>query len=422
MKTAVKILWRLTFLGIIAVVVFIMLINFEMFGSMPSIDDLQNPSASIASEVYSDDGKLMGKFYLEDRSPVELKDISPNVVNALIATEDERFYDHSGIDGKSVVRAIFYMGREGGGSTITQQLALNLFGGQRSTNKVKRGMQKLKEWIIAVKLERNFTKDEIITNYLNTVPFGDNVYGIRNAARTFYQKEPANLNVNEAAVLVGMLKGNTQFNPRRHPEAATLRRNTVLDQMVRNNDQSKLTEAEAASIKNTPIKLNYKKLDQNQGIAPHFRENVLKDEVRKLLKDKKKPNGDSYDIYRDGLRIYTTINPVMQTYAEEAVWKNIAEKQKILNTQGNIRTGSVWKGHEQKLEQYVRETDRWKDQRDDGMSDEANRKTFDVKVPMKIFAWNKDRQRDTTMTPYDSIKFTRQFLQSGFMAMDSTLR
>ncbi len=193
MKTAKKILWRLTFLSIIAIVTFITLINYEVFGPMPSIQDLQNPSASIASEVYADDGQLMGKFYLEDRSPVEMKAISPNVINALIATEDERYYEHSGIDGKSIARAVFYMGKEGGGSTITQQLALNLFGGERSTNKLKRGMQKLKEWIIAVKLERNFTKDEIITTYLNTVPFGDNVYGIRNAARTFFRKSLAYL-------------------------------------------------------------------------------------------------------------------------------------------------------------------------------------------------------------------------------------
>lgn len=415
MKRAVKILWRITFLGIIAAIVFIMLINYEVFGPMPSIDDLQNPSASIASEAFADDGTLMGKYYLEDRSPVELKDISPNVINALISTEDERFYDHSGIDGKSVVRAVFYMGREGGGSTITQQLALNLFGGQRSTNKLSRAMQKFKEWIIAVKLERNFTKDEIIDSYLNTVPFGDNVYGIRNAARTFFQKEPGKLTVDEAAVLVGMLKGNTQYNPRRHPQAAIDRRNIVLDQMVRNE---KLSAGEAASLKAKPIPLKYKKLDQSQGIAPYFRENVLKDEVRKLLKDKKKPNGDAWDIYRDGLRIYTTINPQMQQYGEESLDKNMPEKQRILNSQGDVRTGAVWKGHEAKLEQYIKETDRWKDQKDDGMSDEDNRKTFNVKTKMKVFAWNKDKQKDTTLTPLDSIKYCRQFLQSGFMAMD----
>lgn len=415
MKTAKKILWRLTFFGIVGFVTFIALINYEVFGPMPSIQDLQNPSASIASEVYADNNQLMGKFYLEDRSPVEMKDISPNAINALIATEDERFYDHSGIDGKSVVRAVFYLGKEGGGSTITQQLALNLFGGQRATNKVSRAMQKLKEWIIAVKLERNFTKDEIITYYLNTVPFGDNVYGIRNAARTFFQKEPGLLTVDEAAVLIGMLKGNTQYNPRRHMKEARERRNIVLDQMVRND---KLSAAEAERLKLVPIPLKYKKLDQNEGIAPYFRENVLKDEVKNMLKDKKKPNGDPYDIYRDGLKIYTTINPVMQKYGEEAVAKNMPNKQAILNTQGNIRSGSVWKGHEPKLEQYLKETDRWHDQKDDGMSDEENRKTFNVKQPMKVFAWNDKRQRDTVMTPFDSVRYHRQFLQSGFMAMD----
>ncbi len=193
------------------------------------------------------------------------------------------------------------------------------------------------------------------------------------------------------------------------------RRNVVLDQMVRND---KLGSAEAERLKLLPIPLKYKKLDQNEGIAPYFRENVLKDEVKGLLKDKLKPNGKPYDIYRDGLKIYTTINPVMQKYGEDAMAKNIPNKQAILNSQGNIKSGSVWKGHESKLEQYVKETDRWKDQQEDGMSDADNRKTFDVKQPMKVFAWNGNHQRDTVMTPYDSVRYHRQFLQSGFMAMD----
>lgn len=238
MTRSVRILWKVV-LGTLALVLLLFIAtNFGLLGKMPSIEDLQNPSASIASEVYADDGTPMGKFYLEDRSPVAYKDISPYVIKALVATEDERFYEHSGIDGKSLLRAvkgIVTFNPAGGASTISQQLALNLFGGQRASNKLSRGVQKIKEWIIAVKLERNFTKDEIITYYLNTVAFGDNVYGIRNAARTFFQKEPDRLELTEAAVLVGMLKANTTYNPRRNPKAALDRRNTVLDQMVRNS-------------------------------------------------------------------------------------------------------------------------------------------------------------------------------------------
>jgi len=417
MSRAVKILWRLTIGGVLAFVLFITLINYGVFGEMPSIQELQNPSSIIASEVFADDGTPMGKYYLEDRSPVEIKDINVNVINALIATEDERFYEHSGIDGRSLLRSakgVATLNQDGGGSTITQQLALNLFGGKRETNKLKRVFQKLKEWIIAVKLERNFTKDEIITYYLNTVPFGDNVYGIRNAARTFFQKEPDRVNVEEAAVLIGMLKGNTKYNPRRDPKAAMDRRNTVMDQMVRNKF---LESAVAEKSKRNPIQLNYKKLDQSQGIAPYFRENVLKDDIRKLLKDKTKPNGKAYDVYRDGLKIYTTINPKTQVYAEAALAKNMALQQPRQNGYNSYHGPALWKQYAANLEGYIKQTDRWKNQKEEKMSDEDNRKTFDVKQKMKVFAWNAKREKDTTLTPLDSIKYHRQMLQSGFMAM-----
>ena len=416
MTRAVKFLWRAFFLGVILFAVVIIGVNFGWFGEMPSIEDLQNPSSTIASEVYADDGTPMGKYFLEDRSPVEFKDISPNVINALVATEDERFYEHSGIDGIALLRVLKGLGKDGGGSTITQQLALNMFGGQRASNKIARAKQKLKEWIIAVKLERNFTKDEIITYYLNTVPWGENIYGIRNAARTFFQKEPDRLTVEEAAVLVGMLKANSKYNPRRDPKAAMDRRNTVLDQMVKNN---KLGSAEAESMKRKPIELNYKKLDQSTGIAPYFRESVLKDEVKYLLKEKRKPNGDEYNVYKDGLRIYTTINPTMQAYAEESVYKNVAEQQRYIygsGGNGKLRGGTIWPQTD--IERFIKQTDRWRYQKDDGMSDEENRASFNKKVKMKVFAWNTKREKDTTLTPLDSIKYHRSFLQSGFMAMN----
>lgn len=382
---------------------------------MPSLQELENPSASLASEVIASDGTVMGKFYLQDRSNVEFKDISKNAVNALIATEDERFYTHSGIDGWALARAIVKLGSDGGGSTITQQLAKNLFTDNASTkNIVKRILQKLKEWIIAVKLERNFTKDEIVALYFNTVPFGDNVYGIRNASRTFFQKEPSLLTVNEAAVLVGMLKGNTIYNPRRDARRSQMRRNVVIDQMVKNNF---IASAEAEKIKAEPIPLNYKKLDESTGIAPYFRD-VVRDYMKKWCKEHKKANGDNYNIYQDGLKIYTTINPRMQLYAEEAVAKHLSALQKSYWTLPWIKTNSIWKGHEKILERGMKESDRWKNMEAEGIAEEDIRKSFQTKTRMKVFAWNSKRETDTMMTPYDSIRYHKMIIQTGFMAMD----
>lgn len=414
MKKSVRILWMVFFSGLGLFVLILLSANFGLFGRMPSIDDIQNPSASLASQVYAEDGTLMGKYYLEDRVNVEYKDISRHVIEALVATEDERFYDHSGIDARSLGRAIFSLGSDGGASTITMQTAKNLFTEEFTRNKLKRIIQKIKESLIALKLERNFTKDEIITLYLNTVPFSDNVYGIRNAARTFFQKEPDRLNVEEAAVLIGMLKGPSLYNPRTKPKMALDRRNTVINQMVRNK---KLTEAEAEIIKSTPIKLNYKKLDETTGLAPYFRM-VLGEELKKWCKTHTNSNGDNYDLYRDGLKIYTTINPRMQLYAEEAVGMHISYMQTILNSQSNIRKGTVWKGFENVLETAMKNSERWKNMKREGYSDDEVKKAFKEKVQMKVFAWNEKRELDTVMTPYDSIKYHRQMLQAGFMAMD----
>ena len=410
---AVKIFWRLVLIGFGSFILLILLANWGLFGKMPSIEELENPSASLASEVIADDGTLMGKYYLEDRTNVEFKDINRNVVNALVATEDERFYEHSGIDAYGLARAIVKLGRDGGASTITQQLAKNLFT-DYSRNPITRIIQKIKESIIAIKLERNFTKDEIITLYLNTVPFSDNVYGIRNASKTFFQKEPDRLKVEEAAVMIGMVNAPTLYNPRRNPKLALDRRNTVIDQMKRNKF---LTESEATALKRKTIVINFKKLDETAGLAPYFRM-VLGEEMKKWCKTHTKPNGDNYDLYRDGLKIYTTVNPRMQLYAEEAVGKHMSYMQKVLNAQRNIKNGSVWKGHENVLEAAMKVSDRWKNLKRDGLEDEEIKKTFYKKTPMRVFAWNTRRETDTTMTPYDSIKYHRQMLQAGFMVMD----
>ncbi|HMP88107.1 MAG TPA: transglycosylase domain-containing protein, partial [Lacibacter sp.] len=413
MSQSVKILWRAFFIGAGLFLAVILMANWGVFGRMPSLEDLENPSASLASEVIASDGTLMGKFYLQDRTNVAYADISKNVVQALVATEDERFYEHSGIDGIALARAIVKLGKEGGGSTITQQLAKNLFTNYSSFAPL-RVLQKIKEWIIAVKLERNFTKDEIIALYLNTVPFGDNVYGIRNAAKTFFQKEPSLLSVNEAAVLIGMLKGNTIYNPRRDPKRSQQRRNVVLDQMVKNNF---LPAGEAAVIKKQPIPLNYKKMDESTGIAPYFRE-ILRDQMKKWCKEHKKANGDPYNLYQDGLKIYTTINPRMQLYAEEAVAKHLSALQQNYWTLPWIKSGSIWKGRENIVERGMKDSDRWRNMEAEGYTEEEIRKSFETKTRMKVFAWNNKRETDTVMTPFDSIRYHKMIIQTGFMVMD----
>ncbi|MGH2642646.1 MAG: transglycosylase domain-containing protein, partial [Chitinophagaceae bacterium] len=342
MKKAVKILWICVFSIIGALILSVFLINWGMFGYMPSMAQLENPSAALASEVIAEDGTPMGKFYYadEDRTACAFKDISPFVINALVATEDERFYEHSGIDPKGTLAIPLYLliGRKRGSSTITQQLALNLFG-TRSPNPIIRVFQKMKEWVLAVKLERHFTKNEILALYLNTVGFGDNVKGIKNASLTFFNKEPNLLNIQEAATLIGMLKGNTLYNPRVNPRYALERRNIVIHKMEENHY---ISVAQEEGATNTPIRLQYHKMNQNTGIAPYAREYI-----RQFMKDwcahHQKPDGDNYNLYSDGLKIYTTINPRMQLYAEQAMDQHLAELQKTFNQQYDVKNGAVWK-------------------------------------------------------------------------------
>ncbi len=415
MKRAVRIFWRIFAGGLIAFILLLLLANFGVFGKMPSLEDLENPSILQASEVYAEDGTLMGKYYRENgnRSVVKYKDISPHIINGLIATEDKRFHSHSGIDLKGTLRAVLTLGIQGGGSTITQQLAKALLD-QGRVSGIKRMIEKLKEWIIAVKLEKNFTKEEIIALYLNTVPYSDNVFGIRNASRTFFQKEPDRLTVDEAALLVGMINGPGVYNPRKYPKSAMDRRNLVISRMQENGS---VTPAEAARLKGLPIKLNYRKMDENTGYAPYFRQ-VLKSEVEEALKDVKKANGKSYNIYDDGLKVYTTINLSMQQYAEEGMAQHMAMLQRSINARNDMKTGSIWKGHEKQLEKAIKESDRWKNGVLDDLSDKEIRASFEIKVPMKVFAWNTKREKDTVMTPLDSIKYHLQMEQASFMAMD----
>ena len=412
MKKSVSILWKVFFGGLIFVLLIFTCANFGLFGKMPSLKELENPEADLASEVYSADGKLMGKYYAENRSEIKYSQISPNIINALIATEDERFKDHSGIDGKAVARAIIAGGSQGGGSTITQQLAKMMLG-QGKGNIVTRGFQKIKEWIVAVKLERNFTKEEIITLYLNRAPWGSN-FGIRNASRTYYQKEPAELNIEESAVLVGMLKGFI-YDPVRHPKASIDRRNTVIDQM-RNADY--ITLEQATKLKAKPLITNYKRPDESLGIAPYFRA-VLADKLKDWCKNHKNiKTGENYDLYRDGLKIYTTIDSRMQQYAEESVVQHMPVIQRKLNALLKNNGSRLWKDRENIIINAMKSSERWRALKEEDVKDEDIRASFLKPVKMKVFAWNAKRELDTIMTPRDSIKYHKQLLQTSFVAAD----
>lgn len=411
-KRSVKYLWYTVLGGTGLFLLMLLFAQLGFFGKIPSMQELENPQANLASEIYANDGiSLMGKIYAENRSPVDFKDISPHVIDALISTEDERFYEHSGIDPKSVARAVYGLGRDGGGSTITQQLAKQILHQASGVWFGKRVLDKLKEWIVALKLERNFTKQEIISLYLNRVPWG-NIFGIRNASRVYFQKEPSQLTTDEAALLIGMLKGPNQYDPVRHPQAAMERRNVVLEQMVRNDV---IKESEAEPLKKKPLGIKFKKLDEVMGIAPYFRA-VLSKRLGEWCKTHEDPKTEKpYDLYRDGLKIYTTIDPKMQLYAEEAVILHMSAMQKKFNSQLGK---DVWKNHQDILMRAMKESERWRQMKEDEIDEAEIKKSFYVPIRMKVFAWNHDREKDTVMTPMDSIKYLKQMMQTSFAAMD----
>ena len=414
-KNWVRIFWKYYFISIGVFVLFLLMLNWGLIGDMPDLNDIENPTASLASQVYAQDGTPMGKYYLEDRISVKYRDISPYLIQALVATEDKRFYDHYGIDGEGLIRAITFLGSKGGASTITMQTAKNIFTDNWGTrNKLLRIIQKIKESIIAVKLERKFTKQEIITLYLNTVPFSENLFGVSNASRSFFQKEPDRLTIEEAALLIGMINAPTKYNPNRNPKLALERRNLVINRMA---SQKYISTDQAEQLKNLPVVTNFKKLDENNGLGPYFRMN-LGEFMKKWCKEHKKSNGDPYNLYKDGLKIYTTINPRMQLYAEEAVARHMAYLQKEFNQQPKLKSGEIWKDFNNQVELAIKQTDRWRNLKKEDLSDEAIRKTFDQIVPMRVFAWNKNRFLDTTMTPLDSLKYHKQVLQTGFLAVD----
>ena len=463
-------IWTFFIIGFLGILTLFILISMGKLGFMPSFEELENPNSNLASEIYSADGKVLGKYYIENRSFVNYEDISDNVKDALIATEDIRFYEHSGIDGKALMRVVYGVitgNLKGGGSTITQQLAKNLFKRDttRYNNKISRNINmaitKFKEWVTAVKLEKNYTKNEILTMYLNTVDFGSHSFGIKSAARTFFNVTPDSLKIEEAAVLIGLLKAPTYYSPLdpRHPKdslrirrqrRSTTRRNTVLNQMKK---YGYITGLEFDSISNTGINLDYKIQTHNKGLSPYFREylritlNARKPERQRYAsyayqkfkedsvewetnpvfgwcKKNKKPDGSFYNLYRDGIKIYTTIDSRMQKYAENAVKFHLSkdlQKEFFKEQKGRKKAPFSWNLSEKDITRILkvemRRSERYRVHKLAKLKKSEIWKKFNIPVKMKIFSWNGDI--DTIMTPFDSIRYYKYYLHAGMMSMDA---
>ncbi|MGZ4053840.1 MAG: transglycosylase domain-containing protein, partial [Bacteroidia bacterium] len=383
---------------------------------------LQNPKTFLATEVYSSDMKVLGKYYAENRTNVKYKDISPNVINALVATEDARYFDHSGVDVYSLLRAITgpFLGRRntGGGSTITQQLAKMLFP-REDLHGYSLVLRKIKEWVIAVKLEREYTKEEIIAMYLNKFDYVNNAVGIKSAAEIYFGTTPDSLKIEQAAVLVGMAKNPAYFNPNRFHERSEGRRNQVLLQMLK---YSYLTKAQCDSLQKIPMKLSFHPEDHNEGLAPYLREYIRDVFLKKWAEENPKPDGTKYDVYRDGLKIYTTIDSRMQRYAEEAVKEHLTELQDSFNKELKNKKNSPFVYNVSKAEiddlmnQGMKRSERYRVLKKGGVSEEDIMKNFKTKVAMTVFSWRKEI--DTTMSPWDSIRYYKGFLQTGFMSIE----
>jgi len=427
----IKYLWIAFGAMVFGFILFVWMVSVNflgLFGPLPDFKALENPESEVASELYSSDGLLLGTYARENRSPVSFNELSPNLVNALISTEDVRFEDHSGIDMTAMVRVFvksILLGQDaGGGSTLSQQTAKNLFKTRTDANQgflssipgLRMLIIKTKEWIVATQLEKAYTKNEILTMYLNTSEFGSNAYGIKTAARTFFNKTPAELDVQESVVLVGLFKAPTYYSPVFNPENSLRRRNTVLYQMVKNDH---LTQNEFDSISNMPIELDYRVQNQNQGLATYFRE-VVKADLLRWTKENIKSDGTSYDLFGDGLKIYVTIDSRMQKYAEEAVAEQMAALQQKFYKEMGSR--DPWIDSENRvipnfIENAVKRTEayrllklRYKDN-----EDSINIK-LNEKKKMRVFSW--DGEIDTLMSTMDSLKYYKKFLQTGFVSMD----
>lgn len=419
----IKIFWLLILSGFLLIGLVFLLASSGAFGEMPDHTVLENPKTNLATEIISSDGVTLGKFYFNDnRTPVGYSELPKQLVDALISTEDARYREHSGIDARGTLRAIFKAGKGGGASTISQQLAKQLFHGEGSKSLPQRILQKIKEWVIAIRLEKQYTKEEIIAQYFNIYDFGNNADGIRSAARIYFGKEPKDLELKESAMLVGMFKNSSLYNPRRNAEGVTNRRNVVLSQMVK---YGFLDEAVRDSIKNTELGLNYTPESHKEGIATYFRE-YLRDYMKKWTKNKanRKPDGTKYNINSDGLKIYTTIDSRMQNYAEDAVMRHMPKLQAEFfhqNTKKRNRTAPFLelekKDIDNLMKRSMRQSERWRHLKYDlKKSEKEIIASFDEPTKMKIFSWK--GEIDTVLKPLDSMRYYKHFLHTGMMSMN----
>ncbi|MBL7815535.1 MAG: transglycosylase domain-containing protein [Saprospiraceae bacterium] len=390
-----------------------------LFGEIPTVEELKDLQTLNTSEVYTADSVLIGKFYLENRKDIRYEDLPQHLVDALVSEEDKRYWSHSGVDFRALGRVFYYSllkgdERSGGGSTLSQQLAKNIYG-RKKYFMFSTPINKVKEMLIARRLERAYDKQNLLALYLNTVPFGGNVFGVEMASKRFFNKTAKELKVEEAAVLVGMLQKNTRYNPRRDPKASMKRRNEVLNSMVENG---KLDKKTAETLKKDTIKLDYQPVLNRDAMGSYFKD-YLRTLMPKLLEPYKKEDGTAYDIYKDGLKIYTSVESQLQLLAEEAVTERMNELQKNFD---NHWSGDKWWGDDKWLEDAMRNSPRWKALVTDGWKDERIRKHFMTeKIPMTVFTWEngKPAEDERTMTPLDSIKYYFRQLNTGFMVTDA---
>ena len=404
------------------IILFIFLVGFGVFGSLPKVDELLNPKNNLATIVYSGDMKILGKYYSENRVNVAFEKIDKDVVNALIATEDIRYYEHNGVDFKALLRSFsgfFTGGNKGGGSTISQQLAKMMFPRER-LNKLELVVRKLKEWIIATQLEKYYTKDEILALYLNKFDFLNLAVGIKSAAQIYFNSNQDSLKIEQAAMLVGMAKNPSLFNPIRHNEICLKRRNVVLNQLVK---YGYLSSLKYDSLKVLPLGLSFRPEDHNDGLAPYFREYLRDVFLKSWCKSHINSETEApYNIYKDGLKIYTTIDSKMQNYAEEAVYEHMNDLQKMFSKECLNKKNApfAWNVSKQEIEgimnSSVKRSDRYRQLKEDGLSHEKIIEIFHKPVPMRVYSLRGDI--DTILSPYDSIKYYKSFLQTGFMAME----
>lgn len=419
-KKPIRLLWVIFLSGMVGIFLLFGGAALGWYGPMPDLQQLENPNTNLASQIISSDGVTLGKYYFNDnRTPITFEELPSNMVNALIATEDERFYDHAGIDWKGTLRAFAYLGKRGGASTITQQLARQIFVGVRSQNKIKTVLQKAQEWVIAIQLEQRYTKKEILAMYLNKYDFGYQADGVQSAAKIFFNKTPQNLSIEESATLVGMLKNSSLYNPIRRSEMVRVRRNTVFQQMVRNE---LITNEEMDSLSALPLEITYTPESHREGLATYFRA-YLKEFMDVWISANPKPDGTKHNLYRDGLRIFTTIDSRMQSLGEEAVNQHMKNLQREFSKQNtrranptapflDLRSGEI----DTLMLRTAYRSERWRKMKLAGFEEEEIKKVFKVKVPMRVFSWK--GERDTIMSPMDSIRYYKYFLRAAMMSME----